>query len=532
VPASNPNTTVRVNGVLMDAGGTDLTLVEGANVFEIELIAEDGAATRTYTLEVTRGAANTFAQRAYFKASNTDAGDQFGYSVALDGDTLAVGAWGEDNNGTGVNGAGQADNSSSLAGAVYVFVRSGGTWSQQAYIKASNTGMNDSFGQSVALSGDTLAVAAKLEDSNGTGVNGGAQADNSAPESGAVYVFTRSGGVWSQQAYVKASNSDAVDNFGWSLALDDDTLAVGARDEESNGTGVNGGNQADNSKGNSGAVYVFTRSGEVWSQQAYVKASNTGVNDRFGSSVALDGDTLAVGAVSEDSDGTGVNGGGQASDPSAFFSAGAVYVFTRSGEVWSQQAYVKASNTGASDQFGWSLALNGDTLAVAAQGEDGSGTGVNGGGQADNSAADAGAVYVYTRDVGVWSQQAYIKASNTEASDYFGSSLALDGNNLAVGAIGEDSSGTGVNGGGQADNSASQAGAVYLFVRSGTVWSQQFYLKASNTDGGDIFGASMALHGDRLSVGSSLERSAGTGVNGGGQADNSASQAGAVYVLH
>ena len=190
LPTSDPNTTVHVNGALIGADGVDLALVEGANDFVIEVTAEDGLTTRTYTLEVTRGAANTFVQRAYAKASNTDAGDQFGYSAALDGDTLAVGAIFEDSNSIGVNSGAQADNSASLAGAVYVFTRSGGVWSQEAYVKASNTQVNDRFGTSVALDGDTLAVGAESEDSDGTGVNGGGQArDPSA--------FFSAGGNWS-----------------------------------------------------------------------------------------------------------------------------------------------------------------------------------------------------------------------------------------------------------------------------------------------------------------------------------------------
>ncbi len=138
--------------------------------------------------------------------------------------------------------------------------------------------MNDLFGSSVALSADgsTLAVGAPDEASAATGI-GGNQADNSAPGAGAVYVFTRSGTAWSQQAYVKASNTDADDRFGDSVALsaDGSTLAVGAVVEASAATGI-GGNQADNSAQDAGAVYVFTRSGTTWSQQAYVKASNTG----------------------------------------------------------------------------------------------------------------------------------------------------------------------------------------------------------------------------------------------------------------
>ncbi|HEX7481628.1 MAG TPA: cadherin-like beta sandwich domain-containing protein, partial [Polyangiales bacterium] len=176
---------------------------------------------------------------------------------------------------------------------------------QEAYVKASNTGETDFFGYGVSLSadGNTLAVGAYGEDSNGTGVNSGTQADDSALYSGAVYVFTRSGITWSQQAYVKASNTGANDGFGYavSLSADGNTLAVGAYREDSNGTGVNSGTQADDSATNSGAVYVFTRSGISWSQQAYVKASNTGAGDVFGSAVALsaDGNALAVGACRE-----------------------------------------------------------------------------------------------------------------------------------------------------------------------------------------------------------------------------------------
>jgi hypothetical protein len=261
----------------------------------------------------------------YVKASNTGANDQIGTSVALSGDTLAVGAFGEDSNGIGVNSAAEGDNSDSESGAVYVFTRSAGAWSQQAYIKASNTGAGDQFGYSIALFGDTLAVGANAEDSNGIGVNSAAEGDNSATNSGAVYVFTRSAGAWSQQAYVKASNTGANDQFGTQVALSGDTLAVAAWAEDSNGIGVNSATEGDNSAINSGAVYVFSRSAGVWSQQAYIKASNTGADDQFGARVALSGDTLAVGAFAEDSNGIGVNSAAEGDNSSS--SSGATYIF-------------------------------------------------------------------------------------------------------------------------------------------------------------------------------------------------------------
>ena len=391
-------------------------------------------------------------QAGYLKASNTNADDLFGSSVALSNDTFVVGAPHEASNATGMNGN-EADNSAHDSGAVYVFTRTAGVWSQQAYLKASNTGSDDNFGYSVALAGDTLVVGAPGEGSNATGVNGN-QADNSAQRAGAVYVFTRTGDVWSQQAYLKASNAEAGDEFGIAVALLGDTLAVGAWYEDSIATGVNG-NQADNSMSEGGAVYVFTRAAGVWSQEAYLKAS--GYGGVFGHSLALAGDTLAVGAPFEYGAATGVNG--NEADNTAP-SAGAVYVFTRAAGVWSQQAYLKASNAGANKVFGGQVALVGDVIAVASRLEDSNGTGINGD-QGNSDAPDSGAVYLFTRSGGVWTQKAYLKASNSEAGDMFGK-VALSGDSLAVGAFHEDSNATGINGN-QADNSAPDSGAVYFF---------------------------------------------------------------------
>ena len=464
---------------------------------------------------------------AYVKASNTGAAgnsgvnDNFGVNVALSGDTLAVGATGEDSCATGINGD-QTNNSCESAAGVYVFTRTNGVWSQQAYVKASNTETIDFFGVSVALSGDTLAVGAHSEDSCATGINGD-QTNNGCPEAGAVYVFTRTNGVWSQQAYVKASNTEAVDFFGITVALSGDTLAVGADSEASCATGING-DQTNNSCIRAGAVYVFTRTAGVWSQQAYLKASNTAAEDRFGlRAIALSGDTLAVGAVVEASCATGISGD-QANN--GCLRAGAVYVFTRTAGVWSQQAYVKASNTGAGDFFGQSIALSGDTLAVGAAVEASCATGINGD-QTNNGCSDAGAVYVFTRTAGVWSQQAYVKASNTAANDHF-FPLALSGDTLAVGATGEDSCATGINGD-HTNNGCTGAGTAYVFTRTNGVWNQQAYVKASNTGAGDVFGQSIALSGDTLAVGAHDEASCATGING-DQTNNGCDNAGAAYM--
>ena len=185
--------------VAFDAEGTQLETWLEASESGIRIaVLEEGA---RYPLTV-----DPVMQTAYLKASNTAQFDEFGGAVAVSGNTVVVGALGEFSSATGVNGD-QSDNSAPDSGAAYVFVRTGSTWSQQAYLKASNTDASDFFGLSVALSGDTLVVGATLEDSSATGVNGN-QSDNSALNSGAAYVFVRTGTTWSQQAYLKASNTD------------------------------------------------------------------------------------------------------------------------------------------------------------------------------------------------------------------------------------------------------------------------------------------------------------------------------------
>ncbi|MBL8693789.1 MAG: FG-GAP repeat protein [Planctomycetes bacterium] len=462
------------------------------------------------------------AQQAYIKASNTGPDDRFGCAVAVSGDTAIVGAFLEDSNATGVNGDGN-NNSATNSGAAYVFVRNGTTWTQQAYLKASNTGANDQFGFSVAISGDVAVVGANLEDSASTGVNG-MQSDNSAASSGAAYVFVRNGTTWTQEAYLKASNTGSNDFFGASVAVSGDVIAVGAHLEDSAATGVDG-DGTNNVAADSGAVYMFERQGSTWMQSGYIKASNTGASDQFGSSVALSMDTLVVGASNEDSNAVGVNGN-QSNDGAG--NSGAAYVFVRAGASWSQQAYLKASNTGLFDEFGHDVAISGSTILVGARLEDSGAIGVNGD-QASNSVGDSGAAYVFVRNGGTWQQQAYLKASNTGIGDQFGFSVSISGDSAVVGAVAEDSNAIGINGDG-INNASISAGSAYVFVRSGTVWSQSTYLKASNTGGNDQFGHSVAISGDVVFVSALGEASSATGING-NQLNNSIPNAGAAYVF-
>lgn len=431
-----------------------------------------------------------------------------GTSVAISGDTLVVGAPLEDGSGSGVNPA--SNNALTDSGAAYVYVRNGGGWTLQAYLKASNPGSGDRFGESVAISGNTIVVGAKYEDGGGSGIN--PPSDESLTDSGAAYVFTRSGGVWSQQAYVKASSPWLQDYFG-AVAVSGDTLAVGAR---MHGVLVNNSYYDD-----IGAAYVFVRNANTWSEQAYLTASNAESGDLFGNSVALAGDTLVVGAPDEDGSGTGAN---PASDE-ATTRAGAAYVFTRSGTMWSQQAYLKASNTGEFDQFGGTVAVDGDTVVVGATGEDGGGAGVNP--ASDETATLAGAAYVFTRAGSAWSQQAYLKATNSAPSKVFGCAVAIYSNTLVVGGSGDAFLTTGVNP--PPGTSTSGVGAAYVFLRSGSTWTPDTYLKPVQANVDDHFGNAVAVFGSRVVIGATGEDGDGNGANP--AVDESATNAGSAEVF-
>lgn len=474
-------------------------------------------------------------QFGYLKATNSREAHAFGIRVALsaDGTTLAIGATGEPSCATGIGGD-QTNLSCPQSGAVYVYVRAGGAWQAQAFVKATNTDQNDAFGYALALSadGDVLVVGAHLEDGRGKGTDGDPN-DDSEHDSGAAYVYRRTDGVWAPEAYLKASNTGHEDDFGASLAVsgDGETIAIGANAEDSKATGLDG-NQADDSAGEAGAVYVFRRLVVGWRQEAYVKASVVEGGDRFGHALALsdDGNVLAVSAPGDDSKSTGVDGDAK---NNGALQSGAVWLFRR-GLEWQQQSYFKASNTGAGDAFGIALALSSDgkTLAVGAYGEDSSATGVNGV-QTDNAASQSGAAYVFVQKNGGWTQQAYFKAFNTSPGDDFGFALALSGDAtaLAVGAWSENSGATGIDGHAFNANEP-DSGALYLFRRGFAGWAREAYLKASNTQSADDFGYAVALSSDGTTVAVAAigEDSGATGVNG-PQSDNSASESGAVYVF-
>lgn len=512
----------------------------------IATIAVTGAAGQTGRQPPPPGvAARPTAAIHYLKAAYPSEDDKLGVgdpltgvtmAMSADGNTLAVSAMHDDSGAVGVNGN-ERDESAWDSGAVYVFVRTGERWAQQAYLKPSNTQSADRFGFSLALSGDgqTLAVGAAHEDSAARGINGNG-ADDAADSSGAAYVFVRTGTRWAQQAYVKASNTGESDQFGWSVALshDGNTLAVGAQSESSGATRIDG-DQADNGADSAGAVYVFARRGTAWTQQAYVKPSNAQAGDRFGFCVSLsgDGDTLAACSYDEDGGATGVNGPKNEDAPGA----GAVYLFARRAATWTETTYLKPSNTIRNQAFGASVALSADggTLAVGAADETSLSRGVNSDQrQTVDNQISAGAVYVFARAADTWAQQAYVKPFNTGRVDLFGvrTAISRDGRVLIVGAPGQAGAGRGVNPPNPLDLSVPESGAAYVLVRQGGAWSQQRYLKAPNAEAYDQFGSAVAVSGDgaRLAVSAPGDDSASAGI-GGNQGDNTLRDAGAVFVF-
>jgi hypothetical protein len=233
--------------------------------------------------------------------------------------------------------------------------------------------------------------------------------------------------------------------------------------------------------------FEFERGSSVVDQIVYGKAPNPGVHSNFGVSIALSGDTLAVGSYGESSRSTGVNG--DQTDISAP-NSGAVYVFVRRESTWTQQAYIKASNTDTNDLFGTSVALSGHTLAVGAVGEASNARQINGS-QVDNNADGAGAVYVFVRNASTWTQQAYIKPTDTGVGHRFGLSLALSSDTLAV-------SGNRSN----LQDGQNVDGAVYVFVRDGTTWTQQGILTPPSVAAPNVgvFFLNVALSADTLVV--------------------------------
>jgi hypothetical protein len=424
----------------------------------------------------------------YFKASNTDPGDEFGRAVAIsdDGGTLAVGAYLESSDGVTVPI--ESNNDEAAAGAVYVFTSTGG-WQQQAYLKATTAAAGDQFGFSVALSsdGNTLAVGSPFYDGAGT-------------DRGAVDIFTRSGSTWAHQQQIVGLADN--DGYGWAIALSNDgsVLVVGAPLESTTAS-------------SSGTVYVYTTT-NGWASVATtdtIKAATPSANDQLGVSVSINaaGTTFAAGANQISSAGNGYV---------------KIFVPTGGSSDWAtntgyDERNIVATDGDTDDQFGVAVSLNsaGDVLAVGAYQEDSGQTND----ATDDLAADAGAAYVFvTSDSWATTDtEVYVKPSSPAAGDEFGTAVALNGSGDTL-AVGATFAGTG--------------GTAYRITNTGT-WAggiaSRWAITPSYPDTGDQFGFAVYLSADagKMAVGAKGENSSATGVNG-DQTDDSETDSGAAYI--
>ncbi|MGH2830101.1 MAG: Ig-like domain-containing protein, partial [Actinomycetota bacterium] len=280
--------------------------------------------------------------------------------------------------------------------------------------------------------------------------------DGVGSDSGSAYVFFRTGSTWTQQAKLTASDAAAFDRFGASVALAGDTAIVGSVDDADAGP-------------ESGSAYAFVRSGSTWTQQAKLVASDAAALDNFGSSVAVAGGTAIVGSNGDDDAGS---------------ASGSAYVFVRSGSTWTQQAKLTASDAAAFDRFGISVSVTGDTAVVGSPFED------------NDAGSSSGSAYVFVRSGSTWTQQAKLVASDAAEFDQFGISVSVAGDTAVIGS-------------GQDDDAGSASGSAYVFVRTGSTWTQQAKLVASDAAEFDQFGISVSVAGDTVVVGSPFDDDAG-----------------------
>jgi lipopolysaccharide export system protein LptA len=395
--------------------------------------------------------------------------DIFGTDISLSGDTLVVGASGDSGPLTG-------------QGSAYVFVRSGTTWLFQQRLVASDAEQNAAFGSQVAISGETISISAPRDDV-GTNI-----------DQGSAYAFVRSGTTWTQQQKLDAPEGTTTKFFGNAIAISGDTIVVGAPRY------TVGGNVAE------GAAFVFARTGTVWNNVQQLTASDGTAGDVFGGTVVLSGDTLLISASEQEVDGDA--------------NQGSTFVFTRTGNVWTEVRKLNSSDTTATTFFGRAIAIDGDTIMIGALntayiyralsndwieeshrlGDDGAASdnfgysvAISGktavvGAPYDNvgpAGPDQGSVYVFEHSGSGWNQVAHLIPPEWEAgsNDYFGYSVAISGNYLVIGAPGDDS-----------DTNVDQ-GSVYFFERLQSGWTERRKVipNSENAGAGDRFGSSVAI---------------------------------------
>ena len=429
-----------------DSTGRELPARLAAAASGLSILVDDRGAKYPITID-------PFIQQVKLTALDGASNDLFGSSVSVSGDTIVVGAWGDD------------DGNLSNSGSAYVFVKPRiGSWddaTQAAKLTASDGGAGNWFGYSVSISGDTIVVGAGRYD------------DANALDPGSAYVFVKPSGGWAnatQTAQLAASDSAAGDWFGSSVSVSGDTIVVGAEGDD------------DGNLSNSGSAYVFVKPSGDWAnatQTAKLTASDSAARDEFGNSVSVSGSTVVIGALEGD-----VNG----------ISSGSAYVFERPSEGWTdatQTAKLTAFDGATGDRFGSSVSVSGDTIVVGADWD-------------DDDGYTSGSAYVFERPSEGWTdttETAKLSASDGAANAWFGSSVSVSGDTIVVGAAYRGDNG-------------SQSGAAYVFVKPHRGWAdattETTQLIASDSAAGDIFGISVSVSGGTIVSGASQDNDKGS----------------------
>lgn len=387
------------------------------------------------------------------------------------------------------------------------------------YIKASNTGRDDRFGGAIAIDGDVMVIGARNEDSE-PGDPEGAGAQNS----GAAYVFRRGAGGWQFEAMLKAPMAYSTVRMGSSVDISGDTIVLGAPQHGGDDPGINS-DESDRTPSTTGAVFVYRHSGATWQKEAFIRPLIPDGGDLFGTSVSIDGDILVAGAPMEDGPDAQINGNAALDNR---LQAGAAYVFRRVGTTWSQEAYLKAYVPSVNQNFGRALAISGTTIVVGAHRDAANGEGVGADPAMTNAVAN-GSVTVFEYVAGGWTRDTYIKPLAVSSNDQFGSSLSIDGDTFVVGTAFEDSDARTVDGD-ATTNTRNDSGAAYIFVRDGSSWKQDAFLKSFNSDALDSFGHSVSISGERVVVGAYREDSLSIGIDS-DATNNTVQGAGAAYLF-
>jgi hypothetical protein len=359
-------------------------------------------------------------QQAKLLASDGSSEDFFtSLGLSISGDTAVIGAWGDDDLGED-------------SGSAYVFTRTGTTWTQQAKLLASDGQPGDAFGWCVKIKGDTILIGAAGDDML----------------KGSVYIFTRTGTTWTEDAKLVTSDGAPDDQFGYCIDISEDTAIIGANCDDDNGF-------------DSGSAYVFTCSDSTWTQQAKILPADGAPQDSFGGEVAISGDTILIGSCFDDDNG---------------FDSGSAYVFHRTDTTWTQQAKLLATDGAPSDYFSaYAVSLSQDTALIGSQCDDDNGT-------------DSGSAYLFTRTGTTWTQHSKLHASDAAAQDYFGGSVALVNTTILISAGGNDDHGA-------------DSGSAYVFTQTNTTWTQEAKILATDGQPGDVFGWNVALDNNTALIG-------------------------------